>query len=117
VSGLGVRRGHTLDAMTSDEQADERRDADVARLPRYRAGRLLTRLKSRAFALTEPDLVRRLSAVITLGARPETDLWTDVPHDRSANLVTAWTRSGVLSRREADMLLALDQSTPWDTTG
>jgi hypothetical protein len=63
--------------------------------------------------LAEPEFVRCMRLMVTLGARPESDLWTDVAEDRSEALLNAWTRSGKLARPEAETLLALDRSTPW----
>jgi hypothetical protein len=63
--------------------------------------------------LAEPEFVRCMSSMLTLGARPEADLWTDIAEDRSEDLLNAWTRSGELAWPEAETLLALDRSTPW----
>ena len=57
-----------------------------------------------------------MSQMLALGARPEADLSSDSPeHDRE-DLLTAWTRSGLISPREAGILLVLDQSTTWRTS-
>jgi len=83
------------------------------RLAGGRAGRLFHRLTRRITALTEPEFARCMSQMLALGARPEADLSSDSPeHDRE-DLLAAWTRSGLISPREAEILLVLDQSTTW----
>jgi hypothetical protein len=89
---------------------------DDERLAGGRAGRLLHRLTRRVTALAEPEFVRCMSQMLALGARPEADLSFDSPeHDRE-DLLTAGTRSGLISPREAEILLVLDQSTTWRTS-
>jgi hypothetical protein len=66
--------------------------------------------------LAEPEFVRCMSSMLTLGARPEADLCPDIAEDRSEDLLNAWTCSGELARPEAETLLALDRSTPWRTS-
>jgi hypothetical protein len=58
------------------------------------------------------DVIRSVNEHAAPDSRPATDQLDATGRDRN-DLLAEWTRSGRLTYRDAELLIALDETTPW----
>jgi hypothetical protein len=61
----------------------------------------------------DATVVRSMGQLVVLGSRPAARRLLSPPRAERNDLLAEWTCSGDLSYGEAEMLMALDETTPW----
>jgi hypothetical protein len=61
----------------------------------------------------DATVVRTMGQLVAIGPRPAARQPLDRPRAERGDLLAEWTRSGELSYGEAELLMALDETTPW----
>src|SRR4051812_22821753 len=61
----------------------------------------------------DATVVRTMGQLVAIGPRPTARQPLDRPRVERSDLLAEWTRSGELSYGEAELLMALDETTPW----
>jgi len=61
----------------------------------------------------DATVVRTMGQLVAIGPRPAARQPLDRPRAERGDLLAEWSRSGELSYGEAELLMALDETTPW----
>ena len=77
--------------------------------------RRVARSLARGHGATDGDVtvLRSMGQLVALDSRPAAGRLLGLPRAGRSVLLAEWTRSGDLSYGEAELLVALDETTPW----